>query len=413
MIAKRVLEKCINCNICEKHVNCPKGNLKNVIETDTCIGCGACVITCPQEALILKDVYNKKNKVCTKEVFVNGNEVFASGTVKHALEAYGLKISKIPDFKNQINDQIFIPCDCGGCWACITLVNGRYAPVCITPLKEGMKIETNDFTGKYPVLRVISSFGAHSVGGVGTPYQLKNIKKPIEVIGYTHGCNLRCPQCQNFPIALTAGGNLLEANETSEILLGLKELHQVNRITLSGGESTLNRKWLIEVIKQIKFQNKDVKIHVDTNGTILTLDYIDDLVKAGMTDIGIDLKSMDVSTYMHITGLLDEKVAEKYLKTSWKAVEYIIDNYLENIFIGIGIPYNKSLISKKEVQKMGKKIFKLKSDVQVCVLDYRPEFRRKDLVKPSFNEMIEIKNILNNEGLETVIIQTSEGHFGP
>lgn len=61
-----------------------------------------------------------------------------------------------------------------------------------------MKIETNIEEGKYPIVRVISGFGAHTVGGVGTPSWIKNKKGPVEAVGFTHGCNLRCPQCQNF-----------------------------------------------------------------------------------------------------------------------------------------------------------------------------------------------------------------------
>lgn len=408
MIAKHILEKCINCNICKDYVTCPIGNVRASIETGECIGCEACVIACPEEALVLEN-----NNKRSKDVFINGEKITASGAVKDALEASGIKLSKFPDFAGKIKDQIFMPCGCGGCWACLVLVNGKPVPSCITPLKEGMRIETNIPVEKYPVLRVISGFGAHSVGGVGTPYWLKNKKGPIEVVGFTHGCNLRCPQCQNFPMAFTAGGHLLDVDETSNILLGLKEVHEVDRIVISGGESTLNRKWLVELIKSIKIKDNDVHFHVDTNGTILTSDYIDELVDAGMTDIGIDLKSLNVSTYRDITGIDDEELAEKYLKTSWNAVEYIINKYIDKIFLGIGIPYNKALISKEEVKEIGNMIFNMKPDIQVCVLDYRPEFRRKDLVKPSFEEMVEIKEILNSTGLENVIVQTSKGHFGP
>ncbi len=404
MMAKLLLNKCIQCKLCKKQVNCPSGNVKEAIKTGRCSGCGACTLVCPEEALVLEESGED-----ALSVNVNGEELMASGTVKNALELAGVKISKYPC---SIKDCLFVPCDCGGCWTCLVEVNGILSTACITPLEEGMKIVTR-IKEDIPAFRVVSSFGVHSAGGVGTPHWLKTKEGPVEVVGFTHGCNLRCPQCQNYPLALTSTGSLVEPHEASQILLGLKDNHGMDRIALSGGESTLNRKWLVEVVKAIRNEDDDVSIHIDTNGTILTPPYIDELVEAGMTDLGIDLKSLHLCTYMNITGLDDDELAQKYLRTSWNSVSYTVDNYVGDIFLGIGIPYNAALISTEEIEEMGNEIFKLKPSVQVCVLDYRPEFRRKWLVKPSLNEMMDIKEILNGCGLETVVIQTSEGYFGP
>jgi len=48
---------------------------------------------------------------------------------------------------------------------------------------------------------------------------------------------------------------------------------------------------------------------VDTNGTLLTNEYVDELFQAGMTDIGIDIKATDVKTYCRITGIEDQENA--------------------------------------------------------------------------------------------------------
>lgn len=58
------------------------------------------------------------------------------------------------------------------------------------------------------------------------------------------------------------------------------------------------------------------------------------------------------------------------------------------------------------------KIAGLSEAVQVCVLDYRPAFRR-NLEQPAVREMIEIKEMLNGAGLGNVFVQTSRGHIGP
>ncbi len=110
---------------------------------------------------------------------------------------------------------------------------------------------------------------------------------------------------------------------------------------------------------------------------------------------------------------MDRELAKKYLETAWNAVKYIVDNYREKVFLGVGIPYNKYLISPSEIEKMGDRIRRIDENVQVCVLDYRPAFRRLDMHRPEYEEMITVWKILSGTGLKTVICQTERGHIGP
>ncbi|MEM1589583.1 MAG: hypothetical protein QXZ68_04085 [Candidatus Bathyarchaeia archaeon] len=57
-------------------------------------------------------------------------------------------------------------------------------------------------------------------------------------------------------------------------------------------------------------------------------------MEAGVTDIGPDLKGLNIETFMRITGITDRKLAEKYYKTAWQAFKYLIDNYKGTVFIG-------------------------------------------------------------------------------
>ena len=110
-------------------------------------------------------------------------------------------------------------------------------------------------------------------------------------------------------------------------------------MAISGGESTLNRPWLIQFLNILGKLNpdKEARLHVDTNGTLLTNEYVDELFQAGMTDVGIDIKATDVKTYCRITGIEDQEKASLYLRTSWEAVRYISENYKDRLFLGVGI----------------------------------------------------------------------------
>jgi len=279
-----------------------------------------------------------------------------------------------------------------------------------------MQVAT-DVTKQIPV-RIVSGFQGHSVGGVGTPYNVKSKGSKgafIEVAGFTHGCILRCPTCQNWQITYSSRGEPFSPEKTAKILTHTRRALGVDRIALSGGESTLNRPWLTQLVSELRKLNSDpaVRIHVDTNAVVLTPDYIDELVTLGMTDIGPDIKGLELATFSQITGINEPIFAKKLHETEWCAIKHLLDHYVGQIFIGIGITYNTAFITLEEIQRIGDKIVRWEPSVQICVLDYRAEFRCSDLVRPSYKEMLEVKRVLKDTGLTTVICQTVRGHLGP
>ncbi len=82
--------------------------------------------------------------------------------------------------------------------------------------------------------------------------------------------------------------------------------------------------------------------------------------------------------------------------------------------MGVGIPYSQffhpDLI---EIYEMGLKIAEINPRIQVCVLDYRPTFRNRDITRPSVREMKKVRKTLQDAGLKTVIAQTLIGHLVP
>ena len=390
--------RCTDCNYCREAV-CPS--------TDECIGCSACFIACPYNAVDMV----KRQATAGIKININGKEAWVPKkiTVKKALELHGCKFSRYP------GEGIFAPCEVGGCWACTVKINGKDVRSCITPVQEGMVIYTSATI--YIPKRLICGFAPHAAGGVGTPLSLKGLKEFVELVCFTCGCNFRCPQCQNWSVAyrgkqIRGVAENKTPDETASMMTLLRRKYNLNRLTISGGESTLNRLWLVSCISKLKKLNTDskLKIHIDTNGSVLTYDYIDELVEAGMTDIGIDLKGLRLNTFMKITGLEDKDLSKKYLDTAWNAVKYINRKYKETIFLGLGIPYNKAFISLDEIRQIGEEICKIDPKIQVCLIDYRGEFRSK-FSQPEPEEMKSVLKILKTNGLKTACCQTKDGYF--
>ncbi|MFX1516257.1 MAG: radical SAM protein [Promethearchaeota archaeon] len=390
---------CRNCNYCQVAIACPG--------EDSCIACGSCVDACPYTARRLVPADRESSKVtCT----INGQkiEVRSHQSVLRVLESLGFQVVSYPN-----KDSIFAPCRTGGCYSCAVQIDGELKPSCITPIREGMIVDTQ--IGDLPTKRIVSGFQGHHVGGVGTPKDLVS-SSPVgylEVACFASGCLFRCPTCQNWQITYMSRGQPLSPNAAAAELTAKRKHYQVDRMAISGGESTLNRKWLIQFIEHLKKLNPDVKarIHVDTNAAILTPDYIDELVKKGMTDIGPDLKGIHLETFMNITNIKSKELAKKYLKTSWNAVKYVLDEYYDKIFLGVGIPFNKTFMSLEEINKIGSKLTEWNPEVQVTVLDYRPEFRARIITRPTYKEMLQVKNVLESSGLRKVICQTSGGYI--
>jgi pyruvate formate lyase activating enzyme len=255
-------------------------------------------------------------------------------TVKRALEMTGYEVTEYPK-----KSSLFVPCEVGGCWGCAVEVKKQIRPACITAVRDGLRIRTQ-LPDDYIPKRIVHGFTPHTVGGVGTPWWLKGGHGYIEATCFAAGCKLRCPQCQNWETTYKGKGKALTPQEAAEIMTSTRKRFGVDRMAISGGESTLNRGWLVECLREVKRLNLDphARIHVDTNASIVTRDYVDDLVEAGMTDIGPDLKGYYPETFTRITGIEDRTLAERYFNAAWDAAQYLIESYKERVFMGIGIP---------------------------------------------------------------------------
>ena len=397
-----VLEQnaCTGCGFCQQVAICPS--------PQACIGCGACVPACPHQARRLVPDRGPRSQLT---ITVDGQAVTVPErvTLKRALEHLGFTFDVVPD-----RGRLAAPCRTGGCWRCAVLADGQAVRACVHPVSPGMVVETTLPPDRSP-LRIIHGPQPHSVGGKATPWDLKARGRYIEVAIWAAGCNLRCPQCQNYTTTYDGRSPALTPEQAARSVTRARRRYDVDRMAISGGEATLNRAWLVGYFRALRELNPDsqARLHLDSNGTLLTSDYIDELVEAGVTDIGVEPKGVTAKTFMHITGITDRRLAKRYLNTAWEAVAYVAERYRGRIFLGVGLPYNRALIGLDEVRTFGRRLAAIDPDVQLCVLDYFPTFRRRELQRPGLADMLRVKRTLQTAGLRTVVVQTFMGHIGP
>ncbi|MDY6844329.1 MAG: radical SAM protein, partial [Thermodesulfobacteriota bacterium] len=278
--ARHNIQKCMNCSACLEFVACPGAH------REICIGCGACTLICPHEAIDLVEVTREKD-VCidVDGVLLSVPEMIS---VKEALGIIGYQVNDcLP-----AEEGLYAPCGVGACWNCAVHINGEVRQACVTEAREGMKIRT-DIPKQWVPLRIVGPSGGLPHGGVGTPWDVrKNAKSQyLEICCIVAGCNFRCPQCHNWMVTHMGQGRAYTPQEAAAMLTRMREKLQLNRFCLSGGEITLNRVWLVQLLKELRTLNPypENHLHISTNGSLLTEDYIDELIDAGLNDFGIDL----------------------------------------------------------------------------------------------------------------------------
>lgn len=127
------------------------------------------------------------------------------------------------------------------------MVDGELRQSCVATVREGMDVTTRIPPSQHP-RRSAHGWMGHAVGGVGTPWHLKSPRGFIEAAVFTCGCNLRCPQCQNWRMTYTGVLPSLTPEEAATRMTLARRHFAVDRMAVSGGESTLNRPWLVSYI---------------------------------------------------------------------------------------------------------------------------------------------------------------------
>jgi pyruvate formate lyase activating enzyme len=371
-------EDCLHCGFCEDYVDCPR-------DESGCIGCGICLKGCPQGSRRLVLRPNPSTEI---RFTVNGEPCITenAASVLDLLNELGEKAGGGDAANGDERDSF---CGTGGCWSCAVIVDGALARSCVTPLRQGMEIVTHS-----DALREVE------------PKRNATIMRPYphrHPTIFVHGCNFHCGSCHNWDMTFASRGRALTPREAVSLLH--LDPEQDCWVGISGGEPTLNRPWLLETVRQIRKTGGDMRIQLDTNASVLTTDYIDELVRAGITDMSPDLKALHLEPFMSLSGIRAKDAAQRYLNASWNAVRYLCQAYRGRVFTAVSLPYHPRIHSPRELEDIARALVEIDSEMPVTLIEYQPAFRSRDWPFIAPEAMEGARRILESAGLRRIVVQ--------
>lgn len=371
-------EDCLHCGFCEDYIDCPR-------DESGCIGCGACVKGCPQGSrhLVLRASPSTEIR-CT----VNGKSFSATDglSVREFLNGLGDQ-SGGWSARNGVKHGTF--CGTGGCWSCAVLIDGVLARSCVTPLRQGMDIVTEgEALSQTESRRNVTIMRPH-------PHRHPTI--------FVHGCNFQCGSCHNWDMTFASRGRALTPSQAVSLLR--LDPQQDYWVGISGGEPTLNRPWLLEAVREIRKTCEDMRIQLDTNASLLEADYIDELIRAGITDISPDIKAFYLESFMALSGISEKDSARLYLDTAWNAVRYLYQAYRGRVFTAVSLPYYPRIHSPREMEETARVLAEIDPEMPVTLIEYQPAFRSRNWSFIAPEEMENARRILESSGLRRIVVQ--------
>lgn len=158
----------------------------------------------------------------------------------------------------------------------------------------------------------------------------------------TVGCNLRCSFCWSSNSVWNSKniGNFYSPEEVAYVLIDIARKKGYNQVRVSGGEPTIGKKHLINLLENI---DKNFLFILETNGILLGSDkqYVEDLSKFSNLYVRVCIKGCNNEEFIWFTG------ANKGFEMQLKSLEFLRDEKMKFNIAFISIKSNKDELLNK------------------------------------------------------------------
>lgn len=211
---------------------------------------------------------------------------------------------------------------------------------------------------------------------------------------FFQGCNFNCLYCHNpetISWDVDSGATFMTVEDIMKTIRKVKPF--ISGITVSGGECTLQKSFLVELFQKV--HELGLTAFVDTNGS---MDFSKEpMLTDSMDKAMLDIKSFDETEHRMLTGMSNRLVLNNagYLAKHDKLYEIrtvIVPGLLDN---------------RRNVAETGRLIAELNPDIRYKLIKFRPMGvigKMKGNPIPSDELMEEMKNTAEDKGCRNVIV---------
>ena len=219
---------------------------------------------------------------------------------------------------------------------------------------------------------------------------------------FFQGCNFDCLYCHN-PETIEVFGEKNIPEEISVMTVDdiLREITEVepfiSGITVSGGECSLQWKFLTKLFTEVKKKWKRLTCFVDSNGSVpLWTEDKKEFVEI-LDKVMIDIKAYDKKDHMLMVGMDNENVIKNF--------KYLIE--IDKIYEVRTVIVPEIIDNEKTDDNISKLIAHYDKDIKYKLIKYRQNGVRRDVLvsyTPDDDYMNKLKKIALKNGLSDVVI---------
>ena len=193
------------------------------------------------------------------------------------------------------------------------------------------------------------------------------------------GCNFDCKGC--FALAKEEVGRPFSADElTNFYIQACQHIYGdiVTDLVITGGEPTLNRAYLINLIKRLR-ENSATKIALSTNGYLLDENLIHQLKILEVDLVKLDIKAFSEDVHYWYTGKSNRNV----LKAAKLLYDYDVNFYVRTILM-------PGVVDMHEVEMIAEFLSSISPEIPYRIYEFDPKHAKQPVSrKPSLKEMSE------------------------